>query len=102
MFGHVSEGGNYPIAEPGGDWKSLVMEIVLITILVSVILNTGCWVYVAGPVIGSAIAVMIIGLVRGLPDKDSYGDCPTKRRVPPPRAATCRSTAPPPLSADGH
>jgi aquaporin Z len=27
-------------------------------------------VYVAGPVIGAAIAVMIIGLVRGLPDKE--------------------------------
>ena len=31
---------------------------------------TGWWVYVAGPVIGAAIAVMIIGLVRGLPDKE--------------------------------
>jgi len=31
---------------------------------------TGWWVYVAGPVIGAAIAVMIIGLVRGLPDRD--------------------------------
>lgn len=31
---------------------------------------TGWWVYIAGPVIGAAIAVMIIGLVRGLPDKD--------------------------------
>ena len=30
---------------------------------------TGWWVYIAGPVIGAAIAVMIIGLVRGLPDK---------------------------------
>ena len=27
-------------------------------------------VYVAGPVIGAAIAVMVIGLVRGLPDKE--------------------------------
>jgi aquaporin Z len=40
MFGHVSAGGNYPIAKPGGDWKSLVMEIVLTTILASIILNT--------------------------------------------------------------
>jgi len=31
---------------------------------------TGWWVYIAGPVIGAAIAVMIIGLVRGLPTKD--------------------------------
>lgn len=29
---------------------------------------TGWWVYVAGPVIGAAIAVIIIGAVRGLPD----------------------------------
>jgi aquaporin Z len=120
MFGDVSAGGNYPIARPGGEWKSLVMETVLTAILVSVILNTatggrsighnaaiavgstvallglfaspisgasmnpartlgpdiigsnytGWWVYIAGPVIGAAIAVMIIGLVRGLPDKD--------------------------------
>jgi aquaporin Z len=120
MFKHVSAGGNYPIAKPGGDWRSLVMEIVLTAILVSIILNTatgsrsighnaaiavgstvallglfaspisgasmnparslgpdiigndytGWWVYVAGPVIGAAIAVMIIGAVRGLPDKE--------------------------------
>ncbi len=119
MFGDVSAGGNYPIAKPGGDWKSLVMEIVLTAMLASIILNTatghrsighnaaiavgstvallglfaspisgssmnparslgpdivgndytGWWVYVAGPVIGAAIAVMIINLVRGLPGK---------------------------------
>jgi aquaporin Z len=40
MFGHVSSGSNYPIAKPGGDWRSLVMEIVLTAILVTVILNT--------------------------------------------------------------
>jgi aquaporin Z len=40
MFTHVSAGGTYPIATPGGDWRSLVMEIVLTAILVSVILNT--------------------------------------------------------------
>lgn len=40
MFGNVSSGGNYPIAKPGGDWKSLVMEAVLTMILVSIILNT--------------------------------------------------------------
>ncbi|MGE5288943.1 MAG: MIP/aquaporin family protein [Micromonosporaceae bacterium] len=119
MFAHVSSGGNYPIAKPGGDWKSLVMELVLTAILVSIILNTatghrsighnaaiavgstvallglfaspisgasmnpartlgpdivandytGWWVYIAGPAIGAAIAVMVIGLVRGLPAK---------------------------------
>jgi aquaporin Z len=31
---------------------------------------TGWWIYVAGPMIGAAIAVAIIGAVRGLPDKD--------------------------------
>jgi aquaporin Z len=40
MFGDVAAGGNYPINTPGGDWRSLVMEIALTTILVSVILNT--------------------------------------------------------------
>ena len=40
MFADVAAGGNYPISSPGGEWKSLVMETVLTTILVSVILNT--------------------------------------------------------------
>ncbi len=118
VFGHVAAGGNYPIAKPGGEWRSLVMEILLTAILVTVILNTatgyrsighnaalavgstvallglfaspisgasmnpartlgpdivgwqftGWWVYVVGDVVGAAIAVMLIGLVRGLPD----------------------------------
>lgn len=117
MFGDVSVGGNYPISRPGGEWKSLVMEIVLTAILVSIILNTatgsrsighnaaiavgatvallglfaspisgasmnparslgpdivgvdftGWWIYVAGPVIGGLIAVLIITGLRGLP-----------------------------------
>jgi aquaporin Z len=120
LLGDVSAGGNYPIAKPGGDWRAFVMEIVLTTILVSVILHTatggrsighnaaiavgstvallglfaspisgasmnpartlgpgivgadlsGWWVYVFGDVIGAAIAVVIIILVRGLPVKD--------------------------------
>jgi aquaporin Z len=120
MFSHVAAGGNYPINKPGGEWRSFVMEIVLTTILVTVILNTatghksighnaaiavgatiallglfaspisgasmnpartlgpdivandftGWWVYVLGPLIGATIAVMLIGLVRGLPDKE--------------------------------
>jgi glycerol uptake facilitator-like aquaporin len=36
----VAAGGNYPISSPGGEWKSLVMEALLTTILVSIILNT--------------------------------------------------------------
>ncbi len=40
MFGHVAAGGNYPIAKPGGEWRSLVMETLLTAILVTVILNT--------------------------------------------------------------
>ena len=120
MFSHVAAGGNYPINKPGGDWRSFVMEIVLTTILVTVILNTaigyrsighnaalavgatiallglfaspisgasmnpartlgpdivandytGWWVYAFGPLIGATLAVMLIGLVRGLPDKE--------------------------------
>jgi aquaporin Z len=119
MYGHVASGGNYPIAKPGGDWRSLVMETILTAILVTVILNTatgyrsighnaalavgatvallglfaspisgasmnpartlgpdivswdftGWWIYIVGPLAGAAIAVMMIGLVRGLPDK---------------------------------
>jgi aquaporin Z len=118
MYTHVAAGGNYPIAKPGGEWRSLVMETLLTAILVTVILNTatgyrsighnaalavgatvallglfaspisgasmnpartlgpdivgwdftGWWVYVAGPVAGAAIAVVIISLLRGLPD----------------------------------
>jgi aquaporin Z len=118
MYGHVASGGNYPIAKPGGEWRSLVMETVLTAILVTVILNTatgyrsighnaalavgstvallglfaspisgasmnpartlgpdivswdftGWWIYIVGPIAGAAIAVMAIGLLRGLPD----------------------------------
>jgi len=123
VFGNVSAGGNYPIAKPGGDWRAFLMEIVLTTILVSVILNTatghrsighnaalavgstvallglfaspssgasmnpartlgpdivavdfsGWWVHVAGDAIGAVIAVCLIGLVRGLPDRAEIG-----------------------------
>jgi aquaporin Z len=119
VFGHVSAGGNYPISTSGGDWRSLVMEMVLTFILVSIILNTatgsrsighnaaiavgatvallglfaspisgasmnparslgpdivsvdftGWWVYVAGPVTGAFVAVVVITLLRGLPAK---------------------------------
>src|SRR5215470_8098194 len=40
MFTDVAAGGNYPISSPGGEWRSLVMEALLTTILVSIILNT--------------------------------------------------------------
>jgi aquaporin Z len=130
MFGDVAAGSSYPISKPGGEWRSLVMEILLTTILVSVILNTatghrsighnaaiavgatiallglfaspisgasmnpartlgpdivstdvtGWWVYVAGPVAGACLAVMIITLVRGRPDRNeraaAEGDTP--------------------------
>ncbi len=119
MYTHVSSGSNYPIAKPGGEWRSLVMEMILTAILVTVILNTatgyrsighnaalavgstvallglfaspisgasmnpartlgpdivswdftGWWVYIVGPIVGAIIAVAIITLVRGLPQK---------------------------------
>src|SRR5215470_13218539 len=122
MFGDVAAGGNYPITKPGGDWRSLVMEIVLTTILVSVILNTatghrsighnaaiavgstvallglfaspisgasmnpartlgpdivstdftGWWVYIAGPMLGAIIAVIVITAVRGRPVTEEW------------------------------
>ena len=118
MYTHVSVGGNYPINKPGGEWRSLVMEIILTAILVTVILNTatgyrsighnaalavgstvallglfaspisgasmnpartlgpdivswdftGWWIYIVGPLVGVAIAVMIIVAVRGRPE----------------------------------
>jgi aquaporin Z len=120
MYGNVAAGGTYPIAKHGGEWRSLVMEMLLTTILVTVILHTatgyrsighnaalavgstvallglfaspisgasmnparslgpdvvstdftGWWIYIVGPVVGAALAVMIIGLVRGLPDSE--------------------------------
>ena len=122
MFGNVSAGSNYPIARPGGDWRSFVMETVLTAILVSIILNTatggrsighnaaiavgstvallglfaspisgasmnpartlgpdivstdftGWWVYLAGPLLGATIAVMIITAVRGRPVTEEW------------------------------
>lgn len=40
MFGHVAAGGNHPIAIAGGEWRSLVMEVLCTLILVTVILHT--------------------------------------------------------------
>jgi aquaporin Z len=31
---------------------------------------TGWWIYIAGPIAGATIAVMVIALLRGLPDKE--------------------------------
>lgn len=123
MFGNVSTGGNYPIDKPGGDWRALVMEILLTAMLVSVILHTatghksighnaaiavgatiallglfaspisgasmnpartlgpdivggtfsGWWVYVIGDCAGAALAVILIGLVRGMPTRSERG-----------------------------
>ena len=42
---------------------------------------TGWWVYVLGPVIGAAIAVVIITAVRGRPDKEELAAL---------KAVTCR------------
>jgi hypothetical protein len=39
MSGDVAAGGTYPIITPGAGWKSLVMEIALTAILVSIILK---------------------------------------------------------------
>jgi aquaporin Z len=139
MFGDVAKGGNYPITTHHGEVKSLVMEIVLTAILVSIILNTatghrsighnaaiavgstvallglfaspisgasmnpartlgpdivstdftGWWVYVVGDLVGAVIAVVIITLVRGMPDKSEReaaqgGDLPITGNAPPP------------------
>lgn len=120
MFTHIAAGGTYPIMRAGGSWRSFVMEIVLTTILVTVILHTatgyrsighnaalavgatvallglfaspisgasmnpartlapdivsgnftGWWAYLAGDAIGAVIAVGIIRLVRGAPDRE--------------------------------
>ena len=59
MYGNVSAGGNYPIAVPGGDWRSLVMETMLTAILVSVILNTAT----GGRSIGHNAALAVGGTV---------------------------------------
>jgi aquaporin Z len=40
MFGQVAKGGNHPIAIAGGEWRSLVMEVLCTLILVTVILHT--------------------------------------------------------------
>jgi aquaporin Z len=40
MFGRVGLGGNHPISIAGGEWRSLVMEILCTFILVTVILHT--------------------------------------------------------------
>jgi aquaporin Z len=57
---------------------------------------SGWWVYIAGPAAGAAIAVIVIGLVRGLPDRSERaaaegGELPAlgpNGRRPPPDAKT--------------
>jgi aquaporin Z len=81
MFTHVAAGGNYPIATPGGGWRSLVMETVLTAILVSVILNTAT----GGRSIGhnAAIAVGSTVALLGLFASISGQAIPAPPRVPP-------------------
>jgi aquaporin Z len=60
----------------------------------------GWWVYLAGPAIGAAIAVMIIGAVRGLPDKAEReaaqgGALPILGSPSGHSRATSRNTSPP-------
>src|SRR6266704_3395611 len=80
MFGDVAAGGNYAAIAVGATVALLGLFASPIsgasmnparTLGPDIVGNdyTGWWVYVAGPVIGAAIAVMIIGLVRGLPGK---------------------------------
>jgi hypothetical protein len=52
---------------------------------------TGWWVYIAGPLIGAAIAVAVIDLVRGLPDKEEREAA---------EAALCRSWSGPTSQAE--
>jgi aquaporin Z len=59
MFGHVAAGGTYPIATPGGQWRSLVMEILLTMMLVTVILNTA----VGSKSIGHNAAIAVGGTI---------------------------------------
>lgn len=40
LFGGVKHGGNYPTGLPGCEWRAFVMELLLTTILVTVILHT--------------------------------------------------------------
>ncbi len=59
---------------------------------------TGWWVYIAGPVIGAAIAVMVIGAVRGLPNKEERdaaqgGALPVCRRPRPGQPLRTQATS---------
>jgi len=64
MFSHVTAGGTYPVATPGGGWRAFVMEIVLTTILVSVVLHTATGHrsigHNAAIAVGSTIAVLAL------------------------------------------
>lgn len=119
MLGNVSARGTYPIAKPGGDWRSAgdgdrpdrnsgehhpqygrrsIGHNVAISVGPTVVQlglfaspingasmnparsigpdiagadHVGWWVLAVGPVSGAAIAVIIIRLVRGLPDKQA-------------------------------
>jgi aquaporin Z len=61
MFGDVAAGGTYPNAR-AGDWRALVMEVVLTTMLVTVILNTATGYrsigHLAAIAVGATIALL--------------------------------------------
>jgi aquaporin Z len=64
MFSHVTAGGSYPIATPGGSWRAFVMEIVLTAILVSVVLHTATGHrsigHNAAIAVGSTVALLVL------------------------------------------
>jgi aquaporin Z len=64
VFSHVTAGGTYPIAKPGGDWRAFIMEIVLTAILVSVVLHTATGHrsigHNAAIAVGSTVALLVL------------------------------------------
>ncbi len=69
---------------------------------------TGWWCYVGGDLLGAAIAVALIGLVRGAPDKaeieaaEGGGGCAARPCSPCPVLASGRGTPPPATTSRGR
>lgn len=63
-FGHVTAGGTFPIDRTGGGWRTLVIEILLTAILVTVILNTATGYRIIGhnAAIGVGGTIALLGL----------------------------------------